>query len=176
VIVTKPLPPPLSTLELVRGMEIIGIGTIGPLVKEAMESSALPFDTLGTPVPPHPTPYLYYEVKFEQVFRDDGTVAAGNPVLIRFAGSISDTNIRMAEQSYAHVQPGVRGLIFLSELRGSYQIARTGYGLLDMDGDQVRYTSEGNEKKVVEFTKNTSVNAFIAEVKDAIAQENARVK
>lgn len=157
-------------LELVSGMEIIGIGTVGSLVTQTMENSAVPFDTLGTPVPPHPTPYLYYVVTFEQVFRDDGAVAGGKRVLIRFAGSINDKNIRTTDGSYAHVQPGVRGQFFLSKFQGSYQIARSGYGLLDIDGDQVSYTADGRTM-VVGFTKNTAPDAFISELKETIVQD-----
>lgn len=43
-------------------MEIIGIGTGGSLVKQTTEIGAVPFDTLGTPVSPHPTPYWYHVV------------------------------------------------------------------------------------------------------------------
>lgn len=171
VIVSKPLPPPRTMLELVHGMEIIGVGTVGPLVKETMESDTLPFDTLGTPVPPHLTPYLYYEVSFEQVFRDDGTVASGKPVLVRFAGTLDERNVRVAEDNYAHVRPGARGLIFLSEFKGSYQIARTGYGLLDIVGNEVRYSSNGQTAKVVDFTTNTTPDAFLAELKDIITKD-----
>lgn len=171
VILSKPQAPPQSMLELVKGMEIIGIGTVGPLAKETMESAALPFDTLGTPVPPHPTPYLYYGVTFEQVFRDDGTVAAGKPVLIRFAGTMNEQSVRVAEESYAHVQPGVRGLIFLSEFQGTYQIARTGYGLLDISGNEVRYWADGRTPKAVDFTTNSAPSAFVSELKETIAKD-----
>lgn len=172
VVVTKPQSPPSSMLELVSGMEIIGIGTVGSQVKQTMENSAVPFDTLGTPVSPHPTPYLYYVVTFEQVFRDDGTVAGGKPVLIRFAGSISAKNIRTTDGGYVHVQPGVRGLFFLSEFQGSYQIARSGYGLLDIGGDQVRYTADG-QSRVVGFTTNTAPDAFVSELKETIVQDGS---
>jgi hypothetical protein len=156
--------------ELVRGMEIIGIGMIGPLVKETMESAALPFDTLGTPVPTHPTPYLYYEVSFERVFRDDGTVASGRPVLIRFAGTINAKNVRSVEEGFGNIQPGTRGLIFLSEFQGSYQIAKSGYGLLAVDGTEVRGIADG---KVVEFTSNKAPEAFLVELQQAIAADSA---
>lgn len=168
-VVTKPQSPPTSMLELVSGMEIIGIGTVGSLVKQTMENDTVPFDTLGTPVPPHPTPYLYYVVTFEQVFKDDGTVAGGKPVLIRFAGSVSDKNIRTTDGSHAHVQTGVRGLFFLSEFQGSYQIARSGYGLLDINGDQVRYTADG-QSRIAGFTANTVPDAFMSELKETIVQ------
>ena len=81
----KWLPPPTSMDELIGDADVIAIGRVGPVIREVEEGG---WDQNGQPTEGILHTHTYYQLELEEVIRDDGTVASGEPVLLRMLRSL----------------------------------------------------------------------------------------
>ena len=162
--VAKMVPLPKTTEELISTADIIAVGRVGKFVKEVEEG--------GFKVPPVKqtlVPHTYFELELEQVIRDDGTIARGETVLLRMAGTAQDGPIKVGEGTFTDFErarmpkTGERLLFVLSRNpNDSYGGGRR--GLLHIDGDAVRWNT--HDLRPVGFAGGKTPEEFIAEVKE----------
>ena len=173
----KWLPPPTSMDELIGDADVIAIGRVGPVIREVEEGG---WDQNGQPTEGILHTHTYYQLELEEVIRDDGTVASGEPVLLRMLRSlqtgreqkISEEVIqKTTELPYAMPQPGQRRLFVLSKYpNGSYSTEGVN-GLLDIDGDVVKLAS--HDARPVDFAAGQSVDQFLTELKRMAAKTDS---
>ena len=167
----KRVPLPKSLEELISGAEIIAVGRVGRIVREVAEG--------GFKVPPVKqtlVPHTYFELELEQVIRDDGTIARGETVLLRMSGTAQDGPIQVGEGKFMDFErprmpkTGERRLFVLGRNpNDSYGSGRR--GLLDIDGDVVRWAATHNLSPVG-FAAGKTPEEFIAEVKEIADMAN----
>lgn len=130
-----PVAGPQTLEELVEQAPLIFIGEVGPVVRylelggydEDGTLRAAPMDPhtgygqpSAAPLAPNShapsgLPVTDFQLFVEQVIRDDGTIAAGEPIIVRVAGAVTAELHQLAQSTQqATIAPGERYLFLLS--------------------------------------------------------------
>ena len=173
----KMVPLPETTEELVSRADIIAVGRVGEIVSEIAEGG-FNRDSEGNPVKQTLVPHTYFELELERVFRDDGTIARGETVLLRMAGTAQEGPIQVGEgkfmdfeRSYPMPKTGERRLFVLGRNpNDSYGSGRR--GLLVIDEDVVRWATY--ELRPVPFAAGKTPEQFLEEVEEVAGKANER--
>ena len=167
---TKSGPLPQSMDELIGDADIIAVGRVGRVVREVAEGSfRTPVDREGNPVKETLVPHTYFELELEQVIRDDGTIAQGETVLLRMEGGAQEGPVEIGqgkfmefERDYPMPTTGQRRLfVLVRNPNDSYSSAGV-RGLLDIDGDDVRFATD--DLRPVPFAAGKTSAQFLADV------------
>lgn len=162
--------PPGSMEELVAKADVIVIGRVGAIVSQTREgpynANALPQDPRD--VPPLPSlPFTYYKIEVEEVIMDDGTLAAGRPLILRVYGHVNREEGQDLAARWPMPRPGERRLFVLRRNPDSQSYGPWGgWGLLRIDGDVVTFSDR--ERTPVQFTERRTPREFLAELKRAV--------
>jgi hypothetical protein len=105
--------------ELASKAEVIVVGRVGPIVNQGAfagydaAGNIIPSGTGGRPG----IPITDFQVDVERVFKDNGTLRAGNPLILRMLGHPTNQAARDADRSsyYPMSYTGDRHLFFLSK-------------------------------------------------------------
>ena len=162
----KMVPLPKSTEELVSRADIIAVGRVGKVIRVVAEGG------LKEPVVKQTlVPHTYFELELEQIIRDDGTIGRGETVILREEGNggvgpveVGEGTFMEWERSSTTPETGQRRLFVLVKTRNdSYGGGRS--GLLDIDGDVVRWASNDQP---VGFAIGKTPEEFVEEVTELV--------
>ena len=165
----KMVPLPKSLEELISGKDIIAVGRVGKIIREVAEGAWKgPVDREGNPVKETLVPHTYFELELEQVIRDDGTIARGETVLLRMAGTAQDGPIKVGEGKFMDFErPRMpktgEWRLFVLGRNPNDSYGAGDRGLLDIDGDVVRWAVYD---RPVGFAAGKTPEEFIAEIKE----------
>lgn len=114
------VPPPKTLEELAGKADLVFVGEVGSVVQRRTYSGYGPkgelldgFDVNGTPVPT--APITDFELKVEQVVKDDGAIASGKPIILRMGGDATPEMKRLtASGEYPFSFTGDRHLFLLT--------------------------------------------------------------
>ena len=160
------VPLPITMEELLDRVDIIAVGRVGPIDRVAEEDG---FDRTG----PGLTPHTYFELKIEEVIRDDGAIARGETILLRAIGRTQnwpeDRSVEGIVKVYHDVDPlpvtGQRRLFLLSRTPNGSYMSGGPSGLLIIDGDGVKFATE--DSKPVPFATGKTPQEFLIELRAA---------
>ncbi len=163
---------PTSLDDLLDRADIVAVGTIGEVVREVVEGAFS--ESADTTVDSTKVPYTYFQLELTEVIKDDGTVAAKDPVLLRVSGSSNDGPVQIGEghfmefsRSYPMPKPGERRLFVLSRYpNGSYSSIGA-RGLLDIGGDTIKFAT--HEGHAVPFAVGKTSDEFLADVRKKVS-------
>ncbi len=165
------IPPPKSVAELVGKADVIVIGTVGPVVNQGAFEG---YDGTGNLIPPstgHPDlPITDFQIIVEKVLKDDGTIRAGNPPILRMLGHPTNKAERDANRTshYPMSYTGDRHLFFLSKNPdATYGFYYGPWSRLVIDG-QVVALSDGPRTPVQFAGRQFAPAEFIASVTQSI--------
>ena len=160
------VPLPITMEELLDRVDIIAVGRVGPIVREAEEDG---FDRTG----PGLTPHTYFELNIEQVIRDDGAIARGETIFLRAKGRThnwpEDRSVEGIIKVYHDADPlpvtGQRRLFLLSRTPNGSYMSGGPSGLLIIDGDVVKFATD--DPKPVPFATGKTSEDFLKELRGA---------
>lgn len=164
-----PTPANLDELITARNgqpLAIVVLGRVEGVAEVGWEPTMTPepVPTEQGPMFDQALPYSLYRVAPERVLLDDGSIAAGSPVLL-YRGEHPGYPWFPELDPQEHV--GERYLYFLEQYEGSYFPSRFPYSRLIVDGEVVRYSDA--ERSPVQFATGTPPAAFLDAVATAIA-------
>jgi hypothetical protein len=170
------IPPPQSIEDLVKHADVIVVGTVGPIINQGTFSG---YDKAGNVIhnkyPDHPNsdlPITDYAIKVEEVLRDDGTIQAGKPLVLRMIGHPTNIAERDAErQSYYPMSyTGDHHLFFLGRNPdGTYGLHYGPWSRLVINGPIVT-VSDGPRTPVQFGARQFKATDFIQSVTRAAQQ------
>ncbi len=115
-----PVPPPQSLEQLMEGASLIFIGQVGPPVRYLQVGGYNPDGSYSAmPVDPYAVNQVLtvtdFQLYVEQVILDDGTIAAGEPVIAREPGLVTaEYHVLAQSTEQATIAPGERYLFILA--------------------------------------------------------------
>ncbi len=166
------IPPPKSMAELAGKADVIVIGTVGVVVNQGAFQG---YDAAGNAIPGkatgHPDlPMTDFQINVEKVLKDDGTIRAGNPLVLRMLGHPINKPARDADRTsyYPMSYTGDRHLFFLSKNPdATYGFYYGPWSRLVIDG-QVVAVSDGPRTPVQFAGRQFAPAEFIASVAQSI--------
>jgi len=165
---------PVNVTELLSHAALVVIGEVGPVDKyidfaiygeDGQLVEDRPLWPSGDPVGDiSATDFVLY---VEEVLRDDGTIAAGAPVILRSSGYLTEEGTRKLRSGdtngdeYAFPWTGDRGLYLLHPTPDgeAYSFYYYGYGWLQLDGEQLSL-SHGVQSPLVLDGEEVSLSAL----------------
>ena len=166
---------PRTTEELVSKAQLIFIGEVGPVVQHRTFSGYGPngelldgVDIAGNPAPT--VPITDFEIKVEQVLKDDGTIAGGKPVILRMGGDATvETKNLTLKTDYPFSFTGDRHLFLLTRQPDgvTYGFQYGPWSRLLIDGDVLRISNR--EQQLLKFDDRNSplgLTEFMAIIKE----------
>lgn len=178
--------PPRDVAELVAESELIVVGRVGPIIRrtffngydeqrrESVIGDGLDF------------PWVDYRIDVERVFKDDGAIASGRPVILRgsdaqtidgvFTDKIPIPTPR-PDIPAPMARPGDRYLYFLAANpdRRTYYAVRAPFGRLLVEGPVIR-ASDGRRTALAVGGREVSPAAFMRAVEDGVREQRDRVR
>lgn len=149
------VPPPKNMVELTSKADIIVVGEVGEVIQQGYYGG---YDAAGkliprTGEPDKPgsgIPFTDFGLKIERVLKDDGSIAAGQPVILRMTGHPTEEVRRLnadPQAEYPMTFPGDRHLFLLSKTpdNSAYGLYYGAWSRLIVDGDVVRVSSGAKE-------------------------------
>lgn len=170
------VPPPKDLSELVSKADIIAIGEVGEVIRQGYYGG---YDSEGRLIlrggEPDKSvsgvPFTDFGIKIERVLKDDGSIAAGQPIVLRITGHPTNEVRRLSADSRVEFPmslPGDRHLLLLSKNPdGSYGFYYGPWSRLIIDGALVRVSN--GAKEPLKFANSERVFTP-AELIDAIEQ------
>ena len=141
---------PRSMDELLEEVTLVVIGEIGSVVlcMEAITETPVDCDNPQISFPMVGLVVTIFQLNVEEVWLDDGAVAAGNPITVWIVGLPVELDPQWLEGTgYPPSIPGDRHLFLLepSTTDGLYALAFGPYGRLNIDGERL-YISSGTPR------------------------------
>jgi hypothetical protein len=169
------VPPPKTLAELASKAELVFVGEVGPVVQRRTYSGYGPkgelldgFDANGNPVPK--VPITDFELKVEQVVKDDGAIASGKPIILRMGGDATPEMKQItANGEYPFSFTGDRHLFLLTRNPDgqTYGFYYGPWSRLLIDGNNNLRVSNGSQEllKLDGSDAPISLDEFIRRVK-----------
>ncbi|HEX6292575.1 MAG TPA: hypothetical protein VFZ66_25545 [Herpetosiphonaceae bacterium] len=169
------MPTPNTLGELVEKADIIVVGTIG---EELRQQSFVGYDEQGRAITasdqrlPAEAETLFHDfaVNVEEVIKDDGTIQAQQPLVLRTIFARNTKEIDPA-QHYPGVFPGDRYLLLLSRNpdHATYGFYYAAASRLLIDGDAV--TLSDGARTPLPFSKGVAPQAFLGQLRRMVRQQ-----
>lgn len=172
------VPPPKDLAELTSKADVIVIGEVGDIVQQGYYGG---YDTSGKLVikngepdkPGSGIPFTDFGIKIEKVLKDDGSIAAGQPIILRMTGHATEEIRRLSADPQVEFPmsfTGDRHLFLLAKNPdGTYGFYYGPWSRLIVDGDVVRVSN--GAKEPLKFTTSERVftpTEFVNDVEQAI--------
>jgi hypothetical protein len=187
-----------SLEELAKQSDLVVVGKTGSVVNEG---SFWGYDASGNLITTHPASvgdesplamakFVDYEVKVQQVLKDDGSLNAGKILILRlpdlgFEGDAPDQNLVISEPEPNRSKPksknrpdaDMRRRVFIlkqnpdKKTYGSYYFSQ---GLLIVDGSTV--TESNGKRSDLKIGASSNPNQFIQELKQVIEKQRVNLK
>jgi hypothetical protein len=170
------VPPPKDLSELVSKADIIAIGEVAEVIRQGYYGG---YDATGRLIlhagepdkPVSGVPFTDFSIKVERSLKDDGSIAAGQPIILRITGHPTNEVRRLSDDlqvDFPMSFPGDRHLLLLSKNPdGSYGFYYGPWSRLVIDGEIVRVSN--GAKEPLKFANSERVFTP-AELIDAIEQ------
>ena len=171
------VPPPDDLAELVSKSDIIIVGTVNSVVKNGTLKSYNEADNTrvdewveetDAPTTPY-LPHTDYLVSVETTIKDDGTIAAGDDIVLRMVGRNSSTQVSANPRLMTLPTIGDRRLFTLSENPDGTYGLRGWWSHFVIDGDTVTHSDD--LRSPVTFSNKTVPSEFIQAIRDKASAE-----
>ena len=172
------VPPPDDLAELVSKSDIIVVGTVNSVVTSGTLKSYNEADNTrvdewveetDAPTTPY-VPHTDYLISVETIIMDDGTIAAGDDVVLRMVGRGSSTRVSDNPRIMALPDVGDRRLFTLSENPDGTYGLRGWWSHFVIDGDSVTHADD--LRSPVVFSDKTVPAEFIQALRDKVNVTN----